>query len=59
MAKELANWIYYEDVRNHTRGCKEHHDLFDDNKEFRKTQTKLFNQVYEFAPMEATKYFNL
>lgn len=50
---------FSQEKRNHTRGCRLHHNLFDDNKEFRKTQTGLFNQVYEFAPMEATKYFNL
>ena len=48
---------FYEETWNHTRGCKEHHELFDNNVEFRQKQKHLYYQIKRFAKEKADNYF--
>lgn len=50
---------YYTHPLNLVILCREHHRLYDDNVEFRRRQTKLFNQVSRFDEQAARRYFRL
>jgi hypothetical protein len=49
---------YSKKPENLIKGCRFHHDLFDNNIQFRKEQLNLYNQIKPFAPLEADRYFN-
>lgn len=42
---------------NFTLGCQEHHNLFDDDVQFRQTQMHLYYQIKPFAKRKADNYF--
>ena len=50
---------HYTNRKNLVLGCRECHTLFDDNREFRKQQTKLIEQVEAFDELGANQYFDL
>lgn len=50
---------YYTHPLNIVILCREHHRLYDDDVEFRRRQTKLFNQVCRFDEQAARRYFRL
>lgn len=50
---------YYILPMNFANLCREHHDLYDNNIEFRKKQTHLIERVKKFDEQAAIKYFQL
>ncbi|WP_370519593.1 HNH endonuclease [Paludibacter sp. 221] len=50
---------YYLESRNHALLCHECHELYDNDVDFRKSQTWAYNQIYQFAPLEAGRYFRI
>lgn len=48
---------YYTEQWNVVPMCREHHNLYDNDLEFRQKQTKLFNIVLEHDECAAHRYF--
>ena len=49
---------YYTEPKNLVRLCREHHTLFDYDKDFRRMQKDIFKQVAELDFKEAVKHFD-
>ena len=50
---------YYTEPDNLCIGCQTCHSYFDDNIDFRKLQTKLYNQAFKLDPVAANRYFKM
>lgn len=50
---------YYTERWNIVPGCRECHNKFDNDLQFRQKQTKLFNRVKQHDPQAAARYFKI
>lgn len=50
---------YYTEPKNLIRMCREHHTLFDYDKDFRRKQKHIFQQVADLDFREAVRHFDL
>lgn len=50
---------YYVEKWNAVPMCREHHNLYDDNRDFRRSCTQLVEQVRQHDEKAANRYFGL